>query len=311
MGRPKGSNKKWQGLIFNGCEILTPVDPTKTGSMDYWHIKCYCGNLFERWATELKREPNASCGCGGIKRLQELSLTRKIDYHNYIDQETGIILIEPEDPELNCSYDQWIALCPYHEIPVEFLVRPNSIRTGHTKSCGCLYDKTIKVNLIKIEKLRQEKRLNRGLNKNEFLVSENILIRESLFKPIRHLIFKLDNFTCQKCYKKESGLYFNAHHIIPLNEIIFNDFKSLKLSYDLSNIITLCKDCHLKAHAYTWQNIDVILQKEYLEYTKNRIIPDDIMCEYNRLVNTIIIPRIDNYLQRRESDKQDCVCDLN
>jgi 5-methylcytosine-specific restriction endonuclease McrA len=55
------------------------------------------------------------------------------------------------------------------------------------------------------------------------------------WKEIRKLIFKRDNYICQKCYKKENS-YLNCHHIIHHN---YCDNK-----FDLNNLITLCKDCH-------------------------------------------------------------------
>jgi len=54
-------------------------------------------------------------------------------------------------------------------------------------------------------------------------------------------VFKRDNFTCQHCGSSIGGS-LNAHHIIP-----YAKDKSLRL--EISNGITLCKDCHMKEHA--------------------------------------------------------------
>ena len=48
-------------------------------------------------------------------------------------------------------------------------------------------------------------------------------------------IFKKDDFTCQLCYKL--GCYLEAHHIKKWEE--YPD-----LRYEISNGITLCKNCH-------------------------------------------------------------------
>lgn len=57
----------------------------------------------------------------------------------------------------------------------------------------------------------------------------------------RKSVFERDNYTCQHCGTKKSGI-FNAHHIIP-----FSKDKSLR--FEISNGITLCKECHKKEHA--------------------------------------------------------------
>jgi transposase len=55
----------------------------------------------------------------------------------------------------------------------------------------------------------------------------------------RKSVLKRDNFTCQVCGKHGGKL--NAHH---LNN--FSEFKELR--YELSNGITLCKNCHEEFH---------------------------------------------------------------
>ncbi len=52
---------------------------------------------------------------------------------------------------------------------------------------------------------------------------------------IRLLIYKRDNYTCQKCAEKMSKIPFHIHHKIPF-----------LISFDnsLKNLITLCPPCH-------------------------------------------------------------------
>lgn len=71
--------------------------------------------------------------------------------------------------------------------------------------------------------------------------SENInsLIRKSeAYKKWRLDVFIRDNFKCQNC-NKETDL--NAHHIKP-----FSKYPELRL--EISNGITLCRDCHVEVH---------------------------------------------------------------
>lgn len=65
----------------------------------------------------------------------------------------------------------------------------------------------------------------------------------------RRLVFKRDDFRCQRCPLK--GVYLEAHHIIPLSELI-NKFSITSLDeadqceelWDIKNGITLCQRCH-------------------------------------------------------------------
>jgi len=55
-------------------------------------------------------------------------------------------------------------------------------------------------------------------------------------KALRKKCFEKDNFTCQKCkVEDKKGKILEAHHKIPL---VFNG------KDELSNLITLCSDCH-------------------------------------------------------------------
>jgi 5-methylcytosine-specific restriction endonuclease McrA len=67
--------------------------------------------------------------------------------------------------------------------------------------------------------------------------------RDSLYpgyKEWRRAVFKRDNFTCQKCGCKKSGILV-AHHIIPRTQ-------NPDLLLDVSNGITFCNECHKEVH---------------------------------------------------------------
>ena len=59
---------------------------------------------------------------------------------------------------------------------------------------------------------------------------------------LRQLTLARDNYTCQKCGKTIEEVQLHCHHILPINE-------SPVESADVSNCITLCKECHQHAHA--------------------------------------------------------------
>jgi len=56
---------------------------------------------------------------------------------------------------------------------------------------------------------------------------------------IRDRIRLRDDFTCQVCGRKESGIAHHVHHKVP-----FKSFSSPELANNFSNLVTLCPDCH-------------------------------------------------------------------
>ncbi|MBI2046111.1 MAG: HNH endonuclease [Parcubacteria group bacterium] len=58
---------------------------------------------------------------------------------------------------------------------------------------------------------------------------------------LRKAVYRRDRWQCQKCGIKNTQLH--AHHQTPL---------SIGGSNDTSNLITLCKNCHIDSHPHMW-----------------------------------------------------------
>jgi hypothetical protein len=82
-----------------------------------------------------------------------------------------------------------------------------------------------------------------------------------------------DNYTCQKCDKNEEEFSkkLDVHHIIP-----FRLFDKFEHGNDLRNLITLCKSCHGKVEAVSYEEIDCI----------NSEMVENIINDYNIETNT-------------------------
>ena len=58
---------------------------------------------------------------------------------------------------------------------------------------------------------------------------------------LRQMVFKYDNYTCQRCGATTKDVQLHAHHIkgAVLEPMLAND---------ITNVITLCKECHKEVH---------------------------------------------------------------
>jgi DEAD/DEAH box helicase domain-containing protein len=67
------------------------------------------------------------------------------------------------------------------------------------------------------------------------------------WKSIRDAVRARDHYSCRICGKPESGRPHHVHHIAP-----FRSFKTIQEANQMSNLVTLCPDCHraaeLKVH---------------------------------------------------------------
>lgn len=102
---------------------------------------------------------------------------------------------------------------------------------------------------IKYYEKYPEKLINKGHRQyTTFVIKPKVLIR--------------DNFTCQLCKIEHDKLII--HHIIPIK--VDSSEHNIK---ELTNLISLCRSCHLIAHAYVWSKIDEQLASTFLAYTKS------------------------------------------
>lgn len=68
------------------------------------------------------------------------------------------------------------------------------------------------------------------------------------YKLWREAVLKRDGYECQMCGSNDN---LHAHHIIAWAST--EDGSPLR--FDVDNGVTLCKECHLKAHNGCWRNI--------------------------------------------------------
>lgn len=65
------------------------------------------------------------------------------------------------------------------------------------------------------------------------------------WKQQRRRALKRDNYKCQECGGTTNGRAPDVHHIVPFAELGIERHKEANA---LTNLITLCRSCHMKAH---------------------------------------------------------------
>lgn len=272
MGR---TNYDWSNVELNNCIILKPVNSKKASSKDKHEIMCHCGNIFTGTPNNLGRKTK-SCGCISRKR----ALDKLIDYTGKIYNNCTII--EPYILDKRTCMDKWIVKCHCGNL---FETKPNDLQQNHTRSCGCIHSNLMKE---RASKIRKEK----GLVKNNSIKDIQLYLKNNILRYIRNIVFQIDNFTCNLCNKK--GYELHVHHIYPTNsnsdyleEDKYFDF------YDLNNLITLCKKCHIaKAHNGHGLYVNEEIQKQLIEKIYTRNVNQDMLKLYHFKIENYIKPKI-------------------
>lgn len=138
---------------------------------------------------------------------------------------------------------------------VVFNIPSDKLKSGNTKSCGCLQKEKASSSMMK---LLNKKRLDAGLSPDTKLSDIRAIDRAKL-KPFRNECYSRDEFTCVWCSTR--GVRLNAHHLSPWAS-------NPQGRFDVRNMVTLCRDCHSKIHCGNYHGeVDVhmtILLRGYI-----------------------------------------------
>ena len=97
-----------------------------------WICRCDCGNITTVAGTSLRNGHTQSCGCLGKEKLEEGRHGKKI---NEIGNRYGKLVVIGESEKHKGKEYYWICKCDCGETTT---VRGTDLRSGKTKSCGCL-----------------------------------------------------------------------------------------------------------------------------------------------------------------------------
>lgn len=186
-----------------------------------WLCRCVCGNEIIVLGSSLRIGNTKSCGCYARERKSEIRIIDMIgkSFHK-------LIVIKQAKHRIRRSGKRrlrWLCQCDCGQTTT---VLGESLRSGHTKSCGCFHTESLTGCNHPNWKGGVTPGIKRVRNSKEY-------------KQWRTSAFARDNYQCKYCSKTGKGLC--VHHIDS-----FADFPEIR--FLIENGITLCKKCHQKYH---------------------------------------------------------------
>jgi hypothetical protein len=239
------------GQKFNSLTIVSAIPGNRENR--YYHkfeCLCDCGKTTVVSKSNITRGHTKSCGCllstfakNHIQKINNSGVNRTKE--TYRKRTISVAKLEPEGSIFGRltvikSYLQLLpngrhvnmstCLC---QCGNEIDIKINSLRTGHTKSCGCLHDELF---LENAEKLIKKRRSEKGLDPDIPIGDRNTQERALFVNTIGRETKERDNYTCLLCGTR--GGWLESHHITLW-------FKDEENRFNPKNIATLCKDCHI------------------------------------------------------------------
>lgn len=113
-------NRKWVGARF-GSLVVTSIDKDKSNII--YHCLCDCGNTVDIRGTSIYKVK--SCGC-----------SRQIDY---VGKRYGMLVVNETFFNLKGDNITYVS-CSCDCGKTNYVTRLNDLKTGNTKSCGCVHN---------------------------------------------------------------------------------------------------------------------------------------------------------------------------
>lgn len=218
------------GQKFGRWTAIRLTDKRSTSGDAIWECLCECGTVGEVKKSALSNGASKSCGC----LAKELSSERqsKSGYDLTGKKFNRLKVIRPVGKKAGRGRI-WYCEC---DCGGTIQTNASDIISGRAKSCGCL----------QIEHVTKLGLSNKGENNPAYNPNITDEEREEIkfqrssdkAKKLRYKTYKRDNFKCKVCGNNRSLI---AHHLDS-----FADNKNKR--FDIDNLVTLCKDCHIEFH---------------------------------------------------------------
>ena len=217
--------KNITGNKFGKWTVIERQEKNLYGQYNYL-CRCECGNekiISKRYLTEGRSK---SCGCGVENTRFDVTGKRF----------NSLVAIRPLKDKL--KWDTiWEWKC---ECGKRFNKQINRVIDGYTKDCGC--SRRLKTS----ERFKGEKNVNwnNGSSFEPYGIEFN--------KEIKERVKERDNYRCQECFIHQDELYSKngKKYKLHIHHIDFN-----KNNNSLMNLISLCRNCHMRTnfHRNDWK----------------------------------------------------------
>lgn len=224
---------------------------TKSGQpygIKYYNCLCDCGNECLVSGSQLiSKSPTKSCGCAR-------TATNKGKAQDLTGQLFGRLTAVSRD---GADPRKWICQCSCGK---DLVVLHAHLKNGNSTSCGCKRSETCSEIFYK---KHSERRQSLGISEEDYVRDEEHLLRTKFYEYSRKILVR-DNFICAWC--SQYGGNLNVHHL---------KFWSSNpgLRFIDSNLVTLCRLCHLGVHKNNFHGdadeVKTILLQGYVNFVED------------------------------------------
>ena len=162
-----------------------------------WECQCDCGNIIIAKGDLLRNGSVKSCGC--LKRIDEIN-----------NKYTKLTVIGLDRVKDNIVY--WKCKC---ECGNEISVAGNHLRSGHTKSCGCLKS----LGETKINNILSQSQINYSSQYTVLIKPNYVRFDYAIYDDFNNLL-RLVEFDGEQHFDTKSNWYENTHK----NDMIKNQY---------------------------------------------------------------------------------------
>lgn len=204
-----GKVKDITGIRFGNLIAIQDTKKSDAHRNRIWLCQCDCGNMCEVSGNNLRTGHTQSCGCRKQTVCAEIGKKQNIidEIGNVYGKLTVIAL---EKIENHCAF--WKCKC---ECGNEITVAGSHLRSGHTKSCGCLKS----FGEEKINKILSNSNINYSTQYTIFINSSYMRFDYAIFDNSNNLM-RLIEFDGEQHFNPDSNWYDKTH----TNDLLKNQY---------------------------------------------------------------------------------------
>lgn len=214
------------GKRFGKLSVVGRDGKTKWGNYK-WMCICDCGKTTTVSSGNLVSGKTLSCGCFA---KEQASKYNRIDLTG---KTFGRLFVVSQASTDNNRVIMWNCRCT---CGTNKIIRGTDLRSGAIVSCGCYH----------LERLRED-HLNNNLTSEDRERRRQWADGTCKMRRISWDVAKRDKYKCVVCGSCEGK---TVHHIFPWA-------LHPELRYDKSNLVTMCKECHLQFHYIYGKSCDL------------------------------------------------------